>query len=84
LLDYVAFGSIFASPTKPQAPIAGLEILRQAKQNLTVPIVAIGGITLDNLGDVISSGADSVAIISGVFASEDISFQAQQFVQVFN
>ena len=82
--DYVAFGSIFASPTKPHAPIAGLNILRQAKQNLAVPIVAIGGITLDNLDEVISSGADSVAIISGVFASENINLQAQQFAQVFN
>ena len=82
--DYVAFGSIFASPTKPQAPVAGLEILRQAKQSLTVPIVAIGGITLDNLDQVIISGADSVAIISAVFASEDIRHQAQQFAQVFN
>ena len=82
--DYVAFGSIFASPTKPQAPIAGLDILRQAKQSLRVPIVAIGGITLDNLDDVVSSGADAVAIISGVFANEDISQQALQFSQAFN
>ena len=82
--DYVAFGSIFASPTKPQAPIAGLDILRQAKQSVRVPIVAIGGITLDNLDDVVSSGADAVAIISGVFANEDISQQALQFSQAFN
>lgn len=82
--DYVAFGSIFASPTKPQAPIAGLDVLRQAKQSLRVPIVAIGGITLDNLDDVVSSGADAVAIISGVFANEDISQQALQFSQAFN
>ena len=82
--DYVAFGSIFSSPTKPQAPIAGLDILRQAKQSLRVPIVAIGGITLDNLDDVVSSGADAVAIISGVFANEDISQQALQFSQAFN
>ena len=82
--DYVAFGSIFASPTKPQAPIAGLDILHQAKQSLRVPIVAIGGITLDNLDDVVSSGADAVAIISGVFANEDISQQALQFSQAFN
>ena len=82
--DYVAFGSIFASPTKPQAPVTGLDILRQAKQSLAVPIVAIGGITLDNLDQVISSGADSVAIISGVFASEDVCLKAQQFAQMFN
>ena len=49
-----------------------------------MPIVAIGGITLDNLDDVVSSGADAVAIISGVFANEDISQQALQFSQAFN
>ena len=86
--DYVAFGSIFPSPTKPQAPVAGLEVLQQAKQQLPVPIVAIGGITQDNLSTVIATGVDSVAIVSGIFsndiAANDISSAARHFAKAFN
>lgn len=81
--DYVAFGSVFSSSTKPQAPVAGLDILQQAKQTLNVPIVAIGGINLDNLPDVVATGADSVAIISGVFACDDVTTAAQFFAKAF-
>lgn len=81
--DYVAFGSIFASSTKPQAPVAGLNILHQAKQELNVPIVAIGGINLDNLPDVVAAGVDSVAIISGVFANNDVTAAAKNFTKAF-
>ncbi len=81
--DYVAFGSIFASSTKPQAPVAGLNILHQAKQELNVPIVAIGGINLDNLPDVVATGVDSVAIISGVFANNDVTDAAKHFTKAF-
>lgn len=86
--DYVAFGSIFPSSTKPQAPVAGIEVLQQAKKSLAVPVVAIGGITPDNLSTVIDTGVDSVAIISGVFAraslSNDISSAARYFAKAFN
>lgn len=67
--DYVAFGSIFSSPTKPQAPAASLRVLEQAKQELDSPIVAIGGINLDNANSVIAAGADSIAVISAVFGA---------------
>lgn len=82
--NYVAFGSIFASLTKPKAPVAGLDILQQAKQKINVPVVAIGGITLDNLSHVLTAGADSVAIVSGVFASENVSAAAQHYANAFN
>ena len=81
--DYVAFGSIFASSTKPQAPVASLDILRQATQELSVPVVAIGGINLGNLSDVVATGVDSVAIISGIFASDDANVAAQSFAKAF-
>lgn len=81
--DYVAFGSIFASSTKQQAAIAGLDILQLAKQELSVPIVAIGGIKLDNLDSVLATGVDSVAIISGVFANDNVTTSAQQFTNAF-
>lgn len=64
--DYFAFGSMFASSTKPQARPAALEILRQAR-TLGRPVVAIGGITLENARQVLEAGADAVAVIGGVF-----------------
>jgi len=67
--DYVAFGSIFPSTTKPQAKAGSLNILEQARQELDAPIVAIGGINLDNVNSVINAGADSIAVISAVFGA---------------
>ena len=82
--DYVAFGSVFSSKTKPQAVVAGLDVLRKARQTLSVPVVAIGGIDADNVADVIAAGASSVAVISAVFASENIEQSARQFSTAFN
>ncbi len=81
--DYVAFGSVFASSTKPEAPVANLDVLRKAKKELNVPIVAIGGINLNNVSQVIATGVDSVAIISGVFASDDVNVAAHSFAKSF-
>ena len=67
--DYVAFGSMFASPTKPNAPQAGLDTVRAARRTLGVPIVAIGGITRDNAATVIAAGADALAVIADLFPS---------------
>lgn len=66
--DYVAFGAVFASPTKPQAPRASLDLLARARAELGVPVCAIGGITLANAGEVIAAGADLLAVVSEVFA----------------
>jgi thiamine-phosphate pyrophosphorylase len=71
--SYVAFGRFFASHTKPQAPPASLDVLRQARQELVVPIVAIGGITGDNAPRVIEQGADMVAVIHEVFSPDDVA-----------
>lgn len=68
-VDYLAFGAVFPSQTKPGAPQAGLEILRTAK-TFGKPIVAIGGITPDNSAEVIAAGADFIAVISGVFSAQ--------------
>ena len=82
--DYVAFGSIFSSSTKPQAPVAGLDILQQAKQKFDVPIVAIGGINLNNLADVLATGVDSVAIVRGIFADDNVRMITQKYAKAFN
>lgn len=63
---YVAFGAIFATPTKPEAGEVGLEILGQAKSELNVPICAIGGLNTDNATQVIEAGADLCAVVSDV------------------
>ena len=81
--DYVAFGSFFPSPTKPSAVRPALDFLREAKQTISCPIVAIGGITLDNAPSLIEAGADAVAVISALFGANDIEATAKQFSQLF-
>ncbi|MBO1924233.1 thiamine phosphate synthase [Thiomicrorhabdus sp. 6S3-12] len=66
--DYVAFGRFFPSKSKPSAPQADLDTLIQARELLTIPIVAIGGIDRHNARQAIRNGADSVAVIQAVFA----------------
>lgn len=66
--DYVAFGSFFPSQTKPGALAAPLALLHEAKHSLHVPVVAIGGITPDNVGPLVEAGVDAVAVISALFS----------------
>lgn len=70
--DYVAFGSFFSSPTKPDSNIVPLEILKKAKEELSIPICAIGGISSDNLDKIIVENPDMVAVISDIWRSENI------------
>ncbi|MFC2050281.1 thiamine phosphate synthase [Chloroflexota bacterium] len=79
--DYVAVGSIFPSPTKSNATVVGLERLRQARQAISIPVIAIGGISRENIGEVMSSGADSAAVISAVLAQKDMESATRQLVK---
>lgn len=81
--DYVAFGSFYASPTKPAAMRANTELLRQAKARLRVPVVAIGGITTENAASLIAAGADAVAVISDLFARPHVQAAARGFSRLF-
>jgi thiamine-phosphate pyrophosphorylase len=81
--DYVAFGSFFPSSTKPDAPLAEMLLLQQATQQIHIPIVAIGGIALDNAGSLIDAGADAIAVISALSESEDVVATARQFADLF-
>lgn len=81
--DYVAFGSFFPSRTKPQAARAPLELLRAARAQLKMPIVAIGGITPENGAALIEAGADMLAAIEGVFAQSDIRAAARRYADLF-
>jgi thiamine-phosphate pyrophosphorylase len=80
--DYVAFGSFFASSVKPGAIRAPLSLLPAAR-TLGVPVVAIGGITLDNAGELIAAGADAVAVISALFAAPDVGAATHHFGRLF-
>jgi thiamine-phosphate pyrophosphorylase len=80
---YVAFGACFASSTKPHAPVATLDLFKQAKAKLHIPAVAIGGITLINASLVIEAGADSIAVINAIFNADDVKLATQQFAQLF-
>jgi len=81
--DYVAFGSFFASPTKPVAGRAGLDLLREAAPLIHVPLVAIGGITLANAPQLLDAGADSLAVLSALFDAPDIRASARALNQLF-
>ncbi len=65
--DYVAFGALFSSSTKPNAPKCGLDIIRQAKKILTIPIVGIGGIDFNNQQSALDAGCNSVAMINALW-----------------
>ncbi|GAB3389430.1 thiamine phosphate synthase [Lysobacter fragariae] len=81
--SYVAFGAFHPSPTKPNAPRATLELLREAA-SLPVPKVAIGGITPDNARPLVEAGADLVAVISGVFDAPDPAAATRAYLACFD
>jgi len=68
---------------KPGAVRAPLALLRQAKRRLSVPVVAIGGITLDNAPQLIAAGADGVAVVSALFGADDVRLAARRFSALF-
>jgi len=81
--NYAAFGRFFPSGTKPDAVPASPELLRRARRELRLPLVAIGGITPENGGPLIGAGADMLAVVNGVFAAADVRAAAQAFTELF-
>lgn len=81
--DYVAFGRFFPSGTKPQAVQADIELLIQAKKQLKIPVVAIGGITAENGAPLVEAGADMLAVIHGIFGQQDIRAAAKRITELF-
>jgi thiamine-phosphate pyrophosphorylase len=79
--DYVAFGSVYLSPTKPAAVRAPLELFTQAKQSLHIPVCAIGGIRADNAAPLLECGVDLLAVISGIFAQSDVETATRRLVE---
>ena len=81
---YVAFGSFFASPTKPHAVPAPVRLLAEAREKIDLPIVAIGGITAGNGAVLVEAGADFLAAIDGVFGGEDVERAARGYAALFS
>ncbi len=81
--DYVAFGSFFVSPTKPEAVPAPIQLLQLASSEIGRPVVAIGGITEDNAPGLIAAGADAVAVLSDLFGAPDVEAKARRFSRLF-
>ncbi|QQK64682.1 thiamine phosphate synthase [Cobetia sp. cqz5-12] len=80
-IDYLGLGPVYATPTKPDhaAPL-GIEGLTQLVRSSPLPTVAIGGISLANAGDVMSSGTDGLAVVSALCSAADPAAAAQEFL----
>jgi thiamine-phosphate pyrophosphorylase len=82
-VDYVAIGPAFPTSTKVNPdPVVGLALINQVRGRMNKPLVAIGGITLKRARDVIDAGADSVAVISDLYAADDIVSRTREFLRV--
>jgi thiamine-phosphate pyrophosphorylase len=82
-VDYVAFGRFFPSNSKPLALPAHCQTLQQAKQQIKLPIVAIGGILPDNGGQLLAAGANVLAVIGGIF-DVNPEYSAHAYLKLFN
>jgi thiamine-phosphate pyrophosphorylase len=77
--DYIAIGPVFATGTKPGAKPVTLDYVRWAATNVTVPWFAIGGINLENLGDVLAAGAKRVCVVSAILNAPDVAKACEEF-----
>jgi thiamine-phosphate pyrophosphorylase len=82
--DYVGFGPIFATPTKPDYQPVGLNGIKRVHHEVSVPTFFIGGIKIDNLGEVLAAGAKRVAIVSGLLNAPDIAKYARACKALLN
>lgn len=82
--DYVALGAFFPTATKTPRARATLATLRSARTRISRPIVAIGGITPENSAELVSAGADALAIVSALYDADDPHYQLQRFQTLFS
>lgn len=78
--DYLGCGAVFGTATKHDVAKLGLENLRAIRKAVAVPMVGIGGITADNYAEVLATGADGAAIVSGILAQDDIGAVVKKLV----
>jgi thiamine-phosphate pyrophosphorylase len=77
--DYIAIGPVYATGTKPTAKPVTLEYVRWAAANVSVPWFAIGGINLENIGEVLAAGARGICVVSAILNAPDIAGACQVF-----
>ena len=82
--DYIGVGPIFSTPTKPDYRPVGVELIQQVRESVTIPFVAIGGINLTNVEEVLAAGAYSIAVVRAVVAQEDVLGAAKKFKAVLD
>ncbi|WP_304089912.1 thiamine phosphate synthase [Phascolarctobacterium succinatutens] len=80
--DYLGCGAVFGTATKHDVAKLGLENLRAIRKAVAVPMVGIGGITADNYAEVLATGANGAAIVSGILAQDDISAVVKKLVAI--
>jgi thiamine-phosphate pyrophosphorylase len=80
--DYVAFGSFFSSPTKPDSNIVDLETIKVAKNRLNISVCAIGGINIENVQRVLNNRPDMICVISDIFSSDDIEKKCKDYINL--
>ncbi len=81
--SYVAFGSVYPSPSKPRAPRVSLDVLHEAASTLHIPVCAIGGICRDNAAPLVAAGVDLLAVINDLFGDDDPAAAAIAFARLF-
>lgn len=81
--DYIAFGSIHPSATKPEAVRAPLSLLTSARGEIGLPVCAIGGITAERAGELVVAGADLLAVIDDLFSADEIAARAREYARLF-
>ena len=78
--DYIGFGPVFTTKTKDAGPLQGVENLSNIRKTVSLPVIAIGGITNENIGGVLGAGADGVAVISAILSAPDLREAAREMV----
>lgn len=81
-VDYIGVGAIYATPTKIDAELAGLDLLRAVRRRVNRPLVAIGGIDAGNAAEVFAAGADSVAVVRAVFGEPDVTEATRKLLAI--
>lgn len=82
-MDYVAFGSFFTSPTKPNSKVVSKQVLYEAKKLLDIPVCAIGGITNENAIELLECKTDMLAVISDIWTAKDVNKRCQDYLRQF-
>ena len=80
--DYLGCGAVFGTKTKAGVDKLGLENLKAIRQSVAVPMVGIGGVNVDNYAEVLATGANGAAIISGILAQQDITAAVRKLAAI--